>query len=703
MLPNNYFNLTNLCLKYERNVDDIISVLKILYFNGNSKIILNDLEDHPYDDETIEIYKMKDLFCKKKYFHLIMTMMDRDYREKSDNLMKWSTKLSEGGINIFEETRSRYVEYKNKTRYGMILTPMENNTYKVNFEQFKNEKEYFCVGIKNGASLKNLIDINSKIHNLDYFRKINSSIYEIYDLDRFKDLCDRLIRHKKAKIFDVDESIACFMKNHDRNDKNFIPFMFEFYCSKLLNIPIYKYETMEKFHMGRADMGADLFSIDKKTIVQCKCYIKSVLKAESLRKFFEMTKRFISYRKILVVNEKCEINNDIDLTGIELIRVKDKDFDEFLSKYDLKIDRETKTIKKRSTKLPTPTIISNNEEAIYNVCGNISFATTLETHGIYRTFDEIGIKMIMPCSYIDSSVFTKNCLGIDTRIVENYLKSHRFYLQLMMNDETLQKHESVYINMNENNFEIGNSFVFNESNISCIRKEKSYVVAVSNSIEAKEELIAHYISSGFIFNGKTFEYKRTGNPINIFKNFVKPYKLDVNFKESKLIKFFKSNKGDMKMYIHPSVGKIFAENLLNDKNKIENIKSYIDKIYSINLPDREIIYDVRASMNFYMREYDENILLQSVKNKYVEMFILLSKFVKKIGLQNDVSDILIRLTNDRNINEKINVPPILRPANGRILVHPSFVRKILRFMIERIDSINEVVIFPEEYIKELFE
>lgn len=161
------------------------------------------------------------------------------------------------------------------------------------------------------------------------FASVTDGRFIINDIDTFKKFINAL-KNNEDIDYDINKLISNFLLKHKPNEKNFLPLMFELYCSKISGIPLYRYNNFGK--LNRNDIGADLFSIKMKFIGQCKYYLKTSLHLNDLTSFIDFCDRFPSFSRNLYINNKCELENCVN-DVFNVIRISEDDFQKFINSY----------------------------------------------------------------------------------------------------------------------------------------------------------------------------------------------------------------------------------------------------------------------------------------------------------------------------------------------------------------------------------
>ena len=169
----------------------------------------------------------------------------------------------------------------------------------------------------------------------------------------FKSGAERLIQLIKdiqgfslELTFDIDKEITSYLSKNFNNRNKFIGTLFELYCSKKYGVPLFKYNKTELFSLSKHDTGVDLMSIDKSTIIQCKCY-NTKLDYKHIQTFIDFCKRFSDWTRILVVSSSTELDANIIKAEqnhiFEIRKIDNNEFLEFCSSLGIDIDEHSES------------------------------------------------------------------------------------------------------------------------------------------------------------------------------------------------------------------------------------------------------------------------------------------------------------------------------------------------------------------------
>ena len=253
---------------------------------------------------------------------------------------------------------SNKVKLHNK-KSSIVITKSNRGSDNCYLVKFKNadvsESELYQNSIVIGSvynvnEMRNLFVFYSKIDSLDFIKLINGSMYEIYDMNKVIQFINDLQESKFEFTPNFESILNTFVMRNYSEDDQFKGRLFEFFCWKEFDLPIYKYDKTESLSMNKSDRGIDLLSIPKKTIAQCKYYHKTAITKYKLRSFIDFCsdEYFNDWKKILYVNSKAKINKDLYDYNFEIVIVDETKFDEFVSTIkkpeDLELEYDGKTL-----------------------------------------------------------------------------------------------------------------------------------------------------------------------------------------------------------------------------------------------------------------------------------------------------------------------------------------------------------------------
>lgn len=297
-----------------------------------------------------------------KYYCLVVKIMNEIDRRAQvmrktveEEIERYKTETNE----IIEQQKT-YIKNVNagKSHHlsgSIIIKRKQNGYYSIVFKEI-NISENTTVH-KNDIILRNIYNPNDMrnlfsfyVRNLDLpFIKYQEKIgYDIIDIKETISFIEDLQNHCFNYEYNVDKAINKYLSSHRVANNQFIGNMFEFYCSKRFNIPVYRFGKTEDISLTKIDHGIDLLDVDNKIFGQCKYYIKNHLTSSMLKEFINFCEceDFKNWKKILYVNEGIAISNKVQhMNGFEIIYIKQSDFEEFLHQYEYKEEVKKETQK----------------------------------------------------------------------------------------------------------------------------------------------------------------------------------------------------------------------------------------------------------------------------------------------------------------------------------------------------------------------
>lgn len=610
-IQSKYFNLSLLSLNNKVNVQDIVEVIKKFLFNDNDNIDESDYEIIRLDIKlpTIFVYQ-GDYYCIKRLYYLILCIINKSYQDDTIRILHDVEFIKTDKIRNeeFKANMFNTIESIKTERYNYIsLSNTTKNCYRISI----NTGKMFIDKIKNPIKFISMLNLQLKMLGLDYMYNVDKD-YFINDMNEFKNLCDCIIHKQQYKYFNINNVTQRYVNNHNKDEKTFIPQLFEFFCSKRLSVPIYKYEPMEIFKLGRNDIGVDLFSTKQRIMVQCKCYRSSELRFSALSTFIEFRKTFPSYRAILAVNENCKFNKDLNQLpeDIEIVSLNDLEFQEFVNEFvddlSIKYTKKTSNVTQKNETQDTiinvrPLINENlNHEYITSYLGDTEL--TFEGNEILKLKKFRGIEF----SYLVENKFinlTRLGKFIGAR-VSKFMEGKTFYKELMKVDDSLTMKSNVYLIQFKDKkiVKIGRTYDPKKRYNKEILDNMVEIVPVENDTDVEKQLIDEFNKHFTLVSGtkESFYYQNFKDVMSLFKTITNKKKIDIKH-HSKLIDMSKIKYSEIfGIYGHVDVASIIVHQFVTNKTDLSNF----DKMFEMHL------YEVpRSTFNLiYNEELGEDVL-----------------------------------------------------------------------------------------------
>lgn len=288
--------------------------IKNSFVNGRyyPKLLLNKLLSFVSDEYLLKISHLVELVDEEIQLRAIST--DTWMKEQEEKVKTLETRLKNSNAGFNHEYAGSIIIHQTNTRnYKLIYKEVD-----VDVNDYKND--IVVPTVFNIDKMRRLILFYIRNDCVPGIHWAQANIFEcepITDEDEFKAGSERLIRLIKSiqdfsfeLAFDVDKEIAKFLDKKIKNRNKCIGSLFEFFCSKKYNIPLFKFNKTELFSLSKNDTGVDLMDIDKSTIIQCKCY-NSKLEYKRVQTFIDFCKRFNDWNRILMVNSTAKIDANI--------------------------------------------------------------------------------------------------------------------------------------------------------------------------------------------------------------------------------------------------------------------------------------------------------------------------------------------------------------------------------------------------------
>ena len=311
-----------------------------------------------------------------KYYCLVSKIMDEFDRRfqvskesAEEQLKKYKTETDVIIKRLKEENKIINEKYNNSNsakrhdKPGSIwIEPAKtgSNVYKIHFMQSNISADdelfngFIISDIYNIKDIQNLIRFYLLNGKYDFASCTGGNNFKISDIDKMKEFIADLQKYNFRFDYNVDSIIEKFISRIYNFDTNYFQgHMFEFYCSKHFDIPVYKFERTELLALTKIDEGIDLMDIEKKIIAQCKFYKFSRLSLRNLKTFIGFCKdeSFKDWKHLLLVNDDIKIEDDVKTQKcFEIIFVNHLKFEIFMRNYKDKInEKEIKNKRKMQT------------------------------------------------------------------------------------------------------------------------------------------------------------------------------------------------------------------------------------------------------------------------------------------------------------------------------------------------------------------
>lgn len=305
-------------------------------------------------------------------------------------------------------------------------------------QSFK-EGDMLIKNIYNIYEMKRLINFYMNATIFSFASPVHMNLYDITDLEAFRDFVYKLQRFEYEYKYDLDAIIRNYKLSHSdlstyqRQNDAFGKF-FEFYCSLKYHMQLFKYQPVEILGLHKDDIGADLIDISNKIIGQCKYYKERKITAKRIATFIDFVSNYTEdgWKAVLFINSDAKIELPKDITDfINIERVPVNEIEDFISSRLLdgrKIEEiETSEIEEEENEdniISTDTSVqtdiqSNNESSL-----NISTSETIDT-STNKIISESPIR-----DYIKEQLETNSFIFLDD-MIENINKLRETNAQFM--------------------------------------------------------------------------------------------------------------------------------------------------------------------------------------------------------------------------------------------------------------------------------
>lgn len=637
-----YNKLTD--IKIINNYQLLKSITEIKF--PNKLVLENSVIEHIHDENVIMYKYNDDIFIHKSISNLVKYLFDEKYYEETNkfmDLIEQKNNLINSSNDIEIEKLSKEIETINNTSKFIIkFTNIKDKLYRLS--QSKNnistDEEY--IEISNPSKVMRLLKVYSKLHSFPGFKWIDKGIYEIINFKEIKGVLRKISIQEQVKNYNINEITKRYVERHKSSSRNFLPTMFEFYCSKISGCYVYKYNLNELIGLDRRDIGVDLINMDNKKLVQCKYYRKSILSNTNLLSFNKLCQSFPTFKYVLMMNEDCKLQNGFDDSKFEIIKVSNEDFMKFVYEF-VPNYVETKFESKYPMIKPTPkTAIPNTEPQFVfqrkfpenTIKTEIDLSNNVDVRYKLRKYKNIEVSQRISDGFINLSALVKflnNHYGMGI-LLYKYLTSKDFYSKLILIDNSITAKRNIYLLYipEENCFKIGRNFEISKDSNEIIEKNLIDILPVGNDKDAEEELIEYFSFKYRTIEGTKGKFKLTCKIETIYSYFHKiayKYVIKPENWESKLISYPPKTLNNRSIFGHVEIVKLFIDRFV-PKNGIEDWNYLFTKI-SHEIPNHTIdtINDVNCKTVYLYWYFGGCTIIKDMKTNLYNI----SKFINTLS------------------------------------------------------------------------
>ena len=721
---NRYFNLTKLVS--EDKIDIIIQMIETFLIDDDDFIDLSNKNEVPMNFDLNSGYKVNDeIYLHKRYLRFILELTNKRIRNENNRTLKETFIIKTYAQSKYETLLN---EGLTERYYTLSLIPIENNIYEIQF----NVNDYKTIfGIKNSVKFLSMLNLQLKMFGLDEVEMISNNKIKILNMCVFIEICECIKNKTKYEGYDIMNVTRRYVNHHDSSSRNFIPQMFEYFCSWKLNVPIYKYEPMEVFKLGRNDIGVDLISKEQKILVQCKCYRgKNGIQLSELKTFYNMCNKFSSYRRILAINEDCKLSGQSPLTNLEIIRMKNDEFQDFINLFTnnvtIKLIPKQTLINKSDIKLRqmpnsiTLNNVDNTDLICYNDTKELSWTSDViggntgmngYLHTRTYTFSKLPGKSIIQRlndGMIHLNEFTTNIMHENQNQVSRYINSYPFQVIMKTIDSTIKLPNIVYlIKGNDYTFKIGVSSDFEHNYLKDIRLKADHVIYVDDETRVKQVLIETYKQDGYeyIDDSDIFKYTSFKEVQEIFNGTIQDYKCEYQKPTTSLIKQ-KSHGHVVITHINIHLLQFIVYKYISDKNYSNLVNEFIDliikqttHIYS------DVLYEKTTNQLYDLKVIFGIVIIRNKQHKLINISRLRNSISNLIDIPSKKPSEFLRskiCVNNEKIFKQAHPNEIFAISNYQSTDQPYFngsyltyqyVVDFIRWLVHSIDISNDLIIY----------
>lgn len=359
---NGMYNLTYICKKYGEP--------DIAYYKRNA--YWRDFEDSlrsnkAYEQKLSLIYNISDnsnineddrwiagSYYPEVYVGMLLMQIDKSFTIGIiENLIESKSKID--SIETKHKTLKKNYDNVNAGRRhdrpgSIIIRKYENGRYGIIYKYVNIErnnprykKDIVISNIYNIGDMKSLLYFYFNYIDLPFIskNKDGDNTFDINNMDKLEEFIYDVQQNKVDIKYDINSIIKHYLKSEPKRDWKFFGTMFEFYCSRTYEIPIYKYSKSEQLSLPKMDKGLDLLDVDNKILGQCKLYQGTKLENNRIETFVDFCEchDFHDWKKILFVSSSAELSPSIINNKSFIIEyIDDAEFQDFLNDYGIKPD-----------------------------------------------------------------------------------------------------------------------------------------------------------------------------------------------------------------------------------------------------------------------------------------------------------------------------------------------------------------------------
>lgn len=236
--------------------------------------------------------------------HLRNITLETKLKEKDDEIAYLKQELKDANTCMKRIKGSIKIDkhYKKENTYHLFADT------KI---QYKDSRTIEVILLYNAYDTIRLMNYYAKNNCTDLAKQINPNIFEA----SYENLI--IFLHQVADNtlhinIDYDHLINKLLSSK-RIKRNYKPSLFEIYCAKHYNIPLFKYSLTESVGLYKQDRGCDLFDIGNKITAQCKYYTATSLSSHCLSKYFEFVDAMDYDDNYLFVNDDISFASSLTL------------------------------------------------------------------------------------------------------------------------------------------------------------------------------------------------------------------------------------------------------------------------------------------------------------------------------------------------------------------------------------------------------